>query len=180
MTDFATRFRTILSGLMAFIATVAAKDRPRADFLVRIHHHLNRTIQRFERLATHWRNNTLPKQRSRPGRPARPQAAPRLPTGKAWLQRALNHYLANGHAAQLQHFLTTEDCQRFLAEVPRALRILRPLARSLGLLMPGDPPPPPPKSSFTPDPPGPWPVPALGIVVHPRGLLADLPFSKTP
>ena len=148
----AALFRTILTGLMAVIATIAAKDRTRTEFLVRVHHHLNRTIQRFGRLVAHWRNNTLPKQgKPRPGRPTRPQTTLRLPTGKAWLQRALNDNAANGHAAHLQHFLTTTEFTQFLAEVPRATRILRPLARARGLQMPGDPPPPAPKPSFTPD-----------------------------
>ena len=61
MTTLATHFRTILSGLQVVIGIVAAKDRARDAFLARIHHHLNRTIQRFEKLVAHWRNNSLPK-----------------------------------------------------------------------------------------------------------------------
>ena len=184
MTSPATLFRAILSGLMAVIATIAGKDRTRTEFLVRVHGHLNRTIQRFERLVAHWRNNTLPKLgKPRPGRPAHPQTTPRLPTGKLWLVRALNSYVANGHTAHLQHFLATPECAQFLAEVPRATRILRPLARALGLQMPGDPPPPAPKPSFTPDqPPTPWSLLPADQRIGVRVITADDPnhpnFSK--
>jgi hypothetical protein len=164
MSPLATRFREILSGLLAFIATVAAKERPRTEFLVRVHGHLNRTIQRFEKLVAHWRNNTLPKQRHRPGQKPRANRPPSLPTGHAWLQRDLNDYRANGSAYQLELFLATPECAQLLAEVPRATRILRPLARALGLQMPGDPPPKPPKPVKTATPP-PAPPPVIGIRV---------------
>ncbi len=155
MTTLATTFRAILSGLQAVIGIVAAKNPARDQILGRIYVHLNRTIQRFEKLVAHWRNNTLPKPRvSRPS-PARPQSTPilpterrpiwRLPTGRAWLIRNVDHYNFRGHASQLQYFLATPECVAFLAEVPRAHRLLRPLAKSLGIQMPGDPPPPLPK-----------------------------------
>ena len=166
MTTLATTFRAILSGLQAVIGIVAAKNPARDQILGRIYVHLNRTIQRFEKLVAHWRNNTLPKPRvSRPS-PARPQPTPILPTerrpiwrllsGRAWLIRNVDHYNFRGHASQLQHFLASPECVAFLAEVPRAGRILRPLARSLGIQMPGDPPPPAPKPAkpaATPYPP---------------------------
>ena len=150
MTTLATHFRAILSGLLAVIAPIAAKERTRTAFLVRIWTHLARTIQRFEKLVAHWRAGTLPKPgKPRPGRPTRPRTTPRLPTGHAWLVRAVDHYNARAHASQLQHFLATPECMAFLAEVPRANRILRPLTKSLGIQMPGDPPPPMPKPAKT-------------------------------
>ena len=152
MTTLATQFRTILAGLQAVIGIIAAKNPPHLPLLTQIYFHLNRTIQRFERLVTHWRNNTLPKQRQRAPRPARPRTTPRLPAGRAWLIRNVDHYNARGHALQLQHFLATPECIAFLAEVPRAGKILRPLARSLGIQMPGDPPPPLPKPARPPKP----------------------------
>jgi hypothetical protein len=153
MSALATTFRTILHGLKAVIARIAANDRPRTAFLVGIYGHLSRTVSRFEALVAHWRANTLPKQRHRPGRTPRLRATPKRPTGKSWMLRHVDHSDFRAHASQLQHFLTTEDCRKLLAEVPRAARILRPLARALGLLMPGDPLPPPPKPPITPDPP---------------------------
>jgi len=169
MTTLATIFRAILTDLQKVIAPIAAKDRTRTAFLVRIWTHLARTIQRFEKLVTHWRNNTLPKPgKPRPGRTPRPQTTPRLPTGHAWLVRAVDHYNARAHASQLQYFLATPEAVQFLAEVPRAGRILRPLSRALGIQMPGDPPPPMPKPAPPPKPAkNPWLVlQVLGVTVE--------------
>ena len=153
MSPLETSFRAILSGLQVVIGIVAANDRARGAFLACIHNHLNRTIQRFEKLVTHWRNNTLPKQgKPRPGRPSHARSTARFPTGYAWLIRNVDHYNARCHASQLQHFLATPEFIQFLAEVPRANRILRPLAKSLGIQMPGDPPPPMPKPAPPPKP----------------------------
>jgi hypothetical protein len=160
-----TLFRSILSGLLATIAALAAKDRARTAFLVRLYGHYNRAIQRFEKLFAQWRANTLPPQRHRPNQKPRPRTTPPLPTARHWLTRTLASTEANLRAYQLDLLLASEDCAQFLAAVPRAGRILRPLARAFGLHMPGDPPPPLPKSSFTPDPPPrPWPPP-LGIEI---------------
>ena len=150
MTTLATIFRAILTDLQKVIAPIAAKDR--TQFLVRIYYHLSRTIQRFEKLVTHWRNNSLPRQRSRPSRPSHARITPAFPTGYAWLVRGVDHYNARAHASQLQYFLASPECAQFLAEVPRAGRILRPLARSLGIQMPGDPLPPMPKPAPPPKP----------------------------
>ena len=152
MHPIATLFRSILGGLQVVIANLAVRQPARAEILVRISHHLGRTIQRLEKLVTRWRNNTLPKPRQRGPRPTRALTTPRLPRGKSWLIRNVDHYNARGHALQLQHFLATPECIAFLAEVPRAGKILRPLARSLGIQMPGDPPPPLPKPARPPKP----------------------------
>ena len=173
MTTLATHFRTILSGLQVVIGIVAANDRARDAFLARIYYHLNRTMVRFEKLVAHWRAGTLPKTgKPRPGRPARPQTTPRLPNSRSWLLRSVDHYNFRGHASQLQHFLASPECAAFLAEVPRAGRILRPLARSLALQMPGDPPPPMPKPAPKPKPAkNPWlnlPQPTTAVTVERR------------
>ncbi len=179
MSTVATTFRVILTGLQAVIALVAAKNHPRAELLSRAYFHLNRTIQRFEKLVAHWRDNTLPRQRKRASRPARPQSTPRLPTSQSWLVRAADHYNARGHASQLQHFLATPECVAFLAEVPRAGRILRPLAKSLGIQMPGDPPPPNPKPAKTPRLPRPAPPARGGMTPASTILTPNHPiFSK--
>ncbi len=186
MTILATHFRAILAGLQVVIGIVAANDRARLAFLACIHNHLNRTMVRFEKLVAHWRNNTLPKPgKPRPGRAQRPQTTPRLPNSKSWLLRSVDHYNFRGHASQLQHFLASPECAAFLAEVPRAGRILRPLARSLALQMPGDPPPPmpkppKPKPSVTPKP-GPMPWLARLPAPQPQPRVQRRPiFLKTP
>ena len=183
MTTLATHFRTILSGLQAVIGIVANKEPARDLLLARIYYHLNRTIQRFEKLVTNWRAGTLPKPgKPRPGRPTRPQTTPRLPNSYAWLIRNVDHYNFRGHASQLQHFLATPECAAFLAEVPRAGRILRPLAKSLALQMPGDPPPPMPKPAAPPKPAkNPWlnlPQPTIAVTVERRDPYPPC-FSKT-
>jgi hypothetical protein len=166
MNPLATLFRTILTGLNAVIAQIANKNRTKTDFLITIHRHLNCTIQRFEKLVAHWQAGTLPKQRTRPGRKSHPRTTPRLPTRRHWLTNELASTEANGRAYQLQLFLASEDCQKLLAEVPRAARILRPLTRALGLHFPGDPPLPLPKPA--PKPKNPWLAlpPIVGIVIH--------------
>jgi hypothetical protein len=185
MTTLTTPFRSILNGLKAVIAQIASKDRPRAIFLITIHTHLNRTIQRFEKLVAHWRANTLPKQRHRPNQTPRPNTTPRLPSGHAWMLRHVDHSDFRAYASQLNHFLTTPDAAKLLAEVPRAARILRPLSRALGLHFPGDPPPRPPKPPPVPKPPlNPWlalppALPPIGIVVlRPLDLPIPPAFSK--
>ncbi len=172
MTERAILFRAILTGLMAVIAQIAAHDRPRAPFLIRVSNHLNRTIQRFEALVHRWRNNSLPKPgKPRPGRPQHPRATPRLPSGRAWLLRHVDHHNARASASQLQHFLASPDCAALLAQVPRAARLLRPLVKSLGLSMPGDPPPPPPKPAKPAKPVQPRALPWL----RPQHIIAPAP-----
>ena len=149
MTSFGTLFRAIMHGLQAVIAPIAARDRARTALFMRVWNHLNRTATRLETLFARWQTNTIPKSRPKthptPPRTPRPDSQPRLPRGQAWLARALDHHDARTRATQLETLLATPDCARFLAEIPRARRLLRPLARALGIQMPGDPPPPQPK-----------------------------------
>ena len=165
MSSLPTLFRAILTSLWAVIAPIAAKNPAKTALLIRIANHLNRTIQRFETLFARWQTNTLPKlrpnkphpnkphpEKPHPGRPHTSRTTPRLPRGPAWILRHVDHYNARGCASQLQHLLHAEDMAAFLAAVPRAARLLRPLAKSLGLHMPGDPPPPLPKPARPPKP----------------------------
>ncbi len=181
MTTLAITFRAILTSLRGVVAALAAKDRARQVLLLRIYQHIGLIIARFERLFAHWRDGTLPKPRApRPGRPARPRSTPRLSAGPAWLIRHVDDYNARCFASQMQHLLHTEDCARFLAEVPRAGRILRPLARALAIQMPGDPPPPLPKPARAPKPANPPPPPSPPPDPPARTSRANLPliFSK--
>ncbi len=120
MLPLATLFRAILQGLQATIAQIASKNRQSVPLLLRVSNHLHRTIQRFERLFTLWQRDALPAPRpnasspnaASPGAPRKTPSAPspRLPSGKAWLTRALASTEANARASHLQHFLTTQDC----------------------------------------------------------------------
>ena len=151
MTTLATTFRAILTGLQKVMAPYVNKDT--TQFLLRAYSHLARTMVRFDKLVAHWRAGTLPKQgKPRPGRPSHARNTPALPQGKSWLIRRVDDYNANGHVNHLELFLATPEFIQFLAEVPRANRILRPLAKSIGIQMPGDPPRPMPKPAPPPKP----------------------------
>lgn len=99
-----------------------------------LNNYLVRTRLRLLRLIALWQANALPPPRPRAGRsrkaPATP--APRPPRARAWMLKRAGHHAA-AHAAQLQHLLEQPESRNFLAEVPRAARLLRPLAHLLGL-----------------------------------------------
>ena len=96
---------------------------------------IGRIATRFHALYESWRAGTLPKPRAaRPGRPARPPA-PRLPTRQTWVVAAIG-YQAAGRASQLNALMAEPEFTDFIAAVPRAGRILRPLCRILGIPLP--------------------------------------------
>jgi hypothetical protein len=70
----------------------------------------------------------------------------RLPRGRMWLVRMLGYHVA-GSGSQLDHLLADPAMAEFVAAVPAAARMLRPLCRTLGISPPvlGFPPPKPPK-----------------------------------
>jgi hypothetical protein len=139
MTTLTTSFALILGGLKACIGRIAPRIPARIPFFVFIWGRVSRTVLRFERLVTLWRAGTLPKSRPSKRRPksATPRPTSALPQGKAWLLRLLADHTARAHASQLQHFLDTEpDLPAFLAAIPQAGRLLRPLAHMLGLTLP--------------------------------------------
>jgi len=106
-------------------------------------HRVGRLSVRFRRLVARWRAGTLPPprrpsaRRVREGQGAAPMLradAPRLPRERGWInKRIAGTAPCAGH---LQALLHDEDLARFLAEVPRAGRLLRPLCHALGLDLP--------------------------------------------
>jgi len=96
---------------------------------------LQRLADRFAALHDQWRRGCVPAPRpKRPSRPAAP-GAPRLPRAFAWV----NHRIleAAPPAGMLQSLLLNEpETRRFVAEVPRAGRLLRPLCQALGVKQP--------------------------------------------
>ena len=123
----------ILSALQAAIAVVAARDRTMTVLLVAMWGRIARMGSRLERLVAQWRAGTLPPQPAARTRVAGTTARlPNYPTAPKWLLRTLG---ADAVAAglQLQHLLTEAECVEFLAAVPQAGRILRPLLRMLGV-----------------------------------------------
>ena len=150
--DYLTQLLTQLRALLfAHEPRVAAARAPVFRWL---HNYVLRTQTRLLRLFTLWQQNRLPPPRTRVRRPtpaaspapgenppttrAIPERAPRLSYRRAWLLRDLGRPAAavNG---QLAHLIAQPEFHRFLQEVPRAGRLLRPLLRILN----ADPMPPP-------------------------------------
>jgi hypothetical protein len=127
-------FSFILTGLQAAIAVVSARERHLTVLLVVVWGRIGRMRVRLERLIALWRAGMLPQTRApragmaRVGVRAPPSALPRAP---AWLVAAVAE--AAGFGAQLEQMLSQDECVEFLAAVPQARRILRPLCRMLGV-----------------------------------------------
>ena len=140
------RFSTILADLRAAVAARASRTRALETLLVLVWQRLSRMAQRFERLVQLWRDGRLPKARARVAAESRPMAQPagdqpagravrvQMPTGQAWLVAQMHEAAQFG--SQMQHLLGDAEMLAFLAEVPQAGRIVRPLCRMLGLLVP--------------------------------------------
>ena len=126
-------FTNLLSSLQAAIAVVAARDRALTVLLVAVWGRIGRIRTRLERLIALWRAGMLPKARkSRAGEMrAGGRRASELPTVPAWLLVAVRAAAPLG--AQLENLLSQQECKAFLAAVPQAGRLLRPLCRMLGV-----------------------------------------------
>ena len=125
-------FALILTNLRTALAARAGRDRALAALVLVVWASLSRMARRFERLVALWRAGKLPKARaSRAGRDYTKNDKPRLPDWPAWLVGYVPDVAVYGSA--LEHFLSGEECQRFLAEVPQAGRIVRPLLKMLGV-----------------------------------------------
>jgi hypothetical protein len=126
-------FSFILTGLQAAIAVVSARERHLTVLLVAVWGRIGRMRVRLERLIRLWRAGMLPTPRARRAGVARGgvRAPSLVPTAPAWLVAAVRE--AAGCGAQLEQMLTQDECVEFLAAVPQAGRILRPLCRMLGV-----------------------------------------------
>jgi hypothetical protein len=128
-------FSRILSDLRAAIAVVAARERSLSALLVIVWGRVSRVGVRIERLLALWRAGKLPAARAPRVREDERAAAdvvrrPRIPSGRGWL--ALRAWEVRAFGSQLAHLIATDaEFARFLAEVPQAARILRPICRML-------------------------------------------------
>ena len=127
-------FTILLTRLQAAIAVVAARERALTVLLVAVWGRIGRISTRLERLIALWRAGRLPKPRTWRGRV--PGAAPRLvvsdlPRVSGWLLVAVREAAPFG--ARLESMLSEAECVEFLAAVPQARRLLRPLCRMLGV-----------------------------------------------
>ena len=126
-------FTAILSNLQAAVAAVAARERALTVLLVAVWGRIGRMRTRLERLVALWRAGMLPAprpSRAGEGRVAvrAPSIIPRVP---AWLLVAVREaWVAR---TQLENLLSKTECVEFLAAVPQAGRLLRPLCRMLGI-----------------------------------------------
>jgi len=123
----------ILTDLKAAIAARAARDRTLTVLLVAVWGRIARMGTRLERLIALWRaGKQLPVRASRAGLVCARRNVTRVkfPTAPGWLRRRLGYEVA-AFGSQLQHLLTEAECAEFLAAMPQAGRILRPLLRML-------------------------------------------------
>ena len=130
-------FTTVLTGLQAAIAVVAARERVLTVLLVAVWGRIGRISARLERLIAQWRAGTLPAPRAQRGRvPGASGSKPRssLPTTPAWLLVAVREAAPFG--TRLEELLSEAECEAFLAAAPQARRLLRPLCRMLGIGVP--------------------------------------------
>ena len=126
-------FTAILSDLQAAIAVVAARERTLTVLLVAVWGRIARMRTRLERLIARWRAGIVQAPRKSRADEARASVRARaaFPTAPAWL--LVQVQAAASYRAQLEHLLSQAECAEFLAAVPQAGRILRPLCRMLGI-----------------------------------------------
>ena len=127
-------FTAILTDLRAAIAARAARDRALTVLLCAVWARVGRMAQRMERLFLRWKAGTLPKPRA--PRPTQEREAgdrvptrPRFPSAPGWLFARV--WEAGAFGSQLAHMVQDTEFAAFVAEVPAAGRILRPLFRML-------------------------------------------------
>ena len=124
----AARLAIVLVQLAALLAHVLLRDPRRVALIPALVSYINRTAQRFTRLAN---SPTPPRPRTpRPARATTPRK--RLPRGHGWLIRAAGYQAVN-LASQLQHILIQDEARAYFAATPRASRLLRPLAHMLAV-----------------------------------------------
>ena len=127
-------FSSLLSNLQAAIAVVSARERHLTVLLVAVWGRIGRIRTRLERLICLWRAGVLPKARqSRTGgtRVLGERKTSDLPIVPGWLLVAVRE--AAPYGTRLEHLLSQAEYVEFLAAVPQARRLLRPLCRMLGV-----------------------------------------------
>jgi hypothetical protein len=156
--DLARQVGLVLGGLCTAIVKGTAGQTLLRALIDLAWMRVNRTRHRLERLLARVAAGWLPRPAA-PRAPAEPRdptvprrtrvcapALGRLPRARAWLVRVAGYHAA-GSGSQLEHLLTDPAMAEFLAAVPSAARMLRPLCRTLGISPPvlGFPPPRPAK-----------------------------------
>ena len=132
---FMINLSTILTQLQAAIAVVSARERQLTLLLVAVWGRIARMRTRLERLIRLWRAGELPTARAPRVGVARASASCgaakiTFPRASGWLLRKLGYQVAP-FGPQLAQLLTEAEWRAFLAAVPQAGRIFRPLLRML-------------------------------------------------
>ena len=164
-------FSFLLTNLQAAIAVVSARERHLTLLLVAVWGRIGRMRVRLERLIARWRAGTLTASRkSRAGEVRTSVRVPSIiPRTPAWLLVAVRE--AAFARAQLEHLLSEAEYAEFIAAVPQAGRILRPLCRMLGIGVKPVAPGRRPRAVWqAPRPPPPLVAPG-GLVLGPGGRL---------
>ena len=137
---FAVRFDTLITNLLALIAHAFLKHPRHARDILALWRRLRLMSQRFTRLMARIAENRPPRAPSaRVRHPRAPSTEPtkphRFPRTNAWLRTALLHH-GVCHAGVFDTLLNDPDLAALIAHSQTAARILRPLARMLGLTLP--------------------------------------------
>ena len=156
-------FLLLLTHIKATIAARAARHPALTVLFVALYARVARMGTRMERLFARWQAGITPKARGpRAPRTARVRATPDYPTHPDWL--LMHAREAASFGGQLAHMIEHPDFARFVAEVPQAGRVLRPLLRMLGAGVPS-------KARTVSRPVPVWhPPAAVAPVVRPGGL----------
>ena len=133
--ELARRFAVIMAGLGALIARRFLKMRHLSGLTVRLWGYLNRAVRRFHRALT----QKAGKVRAARVRAERADVARvrrvALPSRRGWIVRELG-WEAAAYMAQLEALLGEVESRAALAGAPSAARIVRPICRMLGVVIP--------------------------------------------
>ena len=133
--ELARRVAAILAGLAAVVARRFLREPKLIGLIIPLWVWLGRAARRLERAMTRLRAiRAVPVATAQVARVGRVRPV-RLPSGQAWLVRALG-WEAAGYGCQLEALLAEPEMQAVLARLPAAGRILRPLCRMLGMTVP--------------------------------------------
>ncbi len=166
-------FSHFLTMLQAAIAVASARDRSMPMFFIALWNRIGRMRTRLEKLINQWRAGTLPKARVQKSQAAERkdrirQKSLSFPQGHGWLLGRVPDICQR--IGSLELLLTQEECQRFLAEVPAARKIVGVLERML-IVLPGKPVPTMRREVIWPPPAWQRAVEQAGMHVEPNGRL---------
>ena len=135
--EIARRFTLIMAALAALIIRAFLRNPRLIPIAYLLCNRLTRAARRFSSLMARVAANKHPRPRSHPGarRASTRKPPPPIPTGHAWLIRAIPNEAAS-YASQLAHLLAEPGVAELLAAVPTIQRILNPLRHALALTPP--------------------------------------------